>query len=217
MSSGLKRPGEETANIFTHGIGVVLSLIGLVLLLYLSSLQQDIWCLISFSVYGASLIAVYLSSTLYHSSRDPSKRRFFRILDHAAIYLLIAGTYTPFLLVMLRPHWPWTFPYLGLIWSVAGLGVILKILFFDRYQNLAVLSYVVLGWSVVIVLGEIISTVPWGALLGLGLGGLFYSGGVIFYLWEDLPYNHAIWHLFVLGGSLCHYLTIYAYILPTKS
>ena len=204
--------GEEIANGITHGIGTGLSVAGLTLLVVLAALYGDVWRIVSFSIYGSTLIILYLASTLYHSFQHPRVKRIFRTIDHASIYLLIAGTYTPFLLVSMRGAWGWTL--LVVVWGLALLGVGFKVLFTHRFQKLSVLAYILMGWISVIALKEALNTIPTGGLVLMAVGGVVYTVGVIFYAWKKLPYGHAIWHLFVLGGSMCHYLAVLFYLLP---
>ena len=203
---------EEIANSITHGIGTGLSVAGLTLLVVLATLYGDKWQIISFSIYGTTLIILYLASTLYHSFQHPPVKRVFRIIDHAAIYLVIAGTYTPFLLVKMRHIWGWT--WLVIIWTLALLGVVYKTFFINRFEILAVVSYALMGWMGLIILQELLTTVAIGSMIWLGVGGAFYTIGIIFYAWDKIPYNHTIWHLFVLSGSACHYFAILLYISP---
>lgn len=204
--------GEEIANSVTHGIGAALGVAALVMLVVLAALQGDPWRVVSFSIYGGTLIVLYLTSTLYHSLQHPRAKAVFRVMDHATIYLLIAGTYTPFLLVSLRGAWGWTL--LGLIWGLALLGIGYQVLSAGRQGTLSVLSYILMGWLCVIALGELLANVPVGGLIWLAIGGVLYTTGVIFYSWQRLPYNHAIWHLFVLGGSIAHFFSMLFYVLP---
>ncbi len=204
--------GEEIANGITHGLGAGLSVAGLTLLVVLAALYGDVWRVVSFSIYGSTLIILYLASTLYHSFQHPRVKRVFRIIDHASIYLLIAGTYTPFLLVSMRGAWGWTL--LVVIWGLALLGIGFKVLFTHHFQKLSTLAYVLMGWLCVIALKEALVSIPPGGLIWLAVGGVVYTVGVVFYVWKKLPYNHAIWHLFVLGGSMCHYFAILFYLLP---
>jgi len=203
--------GEEIANSVTHGIAAGLSVAGLTLLVVLSVLYGDVWRVISFSVYGSTLILLYLASTLYHGFQHPRVKRIFRMIDHASIYLLIAGTYTPFLLVSMRGAWGWTL--LAVIWGLALLGIGFETLFIDRFRRLSTLAYVLMGWMGVIAVKEMLDVVPPGGLVLLAAGGVTYTAGVIFYVWHKLPYHHAIWHLFVMGGSICHYFAILLYLL----
>ena len=204
--------GEEIANSITHGIGAGLSVAGLIVLVVLAVGHGDVWQIVSFSIYGSSLIILYLASTLYHSFQNPRVKRVFRIIDHASVHLLIAGTYTPFLLVSLRGAWGWTL--LAIIWGLALLGIGFEALFIGRFRKISTLSYVLMGWLGVVALKQMLVSVPTGGLVWLAVGGVLYTVGVIFYVWRKLPYNHATWHLFVLAGSVCHYLAILLYLLP---
>ncbi|MDY6876537.1 MAG: hemolysin III family protein [Chloroflexota bacterium] len=205
--------GEEIANGITHGIGTGLSVAGLTLLVVLAVLYGDGWRIVSFSIYGSTMVILYLASTLYHSFQNPRVKRVFRIIDHASIYLLIAGTYTPFLLVGIRGTWGWTL--LVVIWGLALLGIGFKALFINRFQKISTLFYVLMGWLCVIAWKETLGAIPTGGLILLAAGGVIYTTGIIFYAWKKLPYSHAIWHVFVLGGSVCHYFAILLYLLPT--
>ncbi|ACF14823.1 channel protein, hemolysin III family [Chloroherpeton thalassium ATCC 35110] len=202
--------GEEIANGITHGVGTVLSIIGLILLVRLANEFGDVWWMVSFCIYGGSMILLYLTSTLYHSIQNPKVKYFFRILDHANIYLLIAGTYTPLLLVSLGGAWGWTM--LILIWLIAIAGMSLTSLFMKRFQKFSVATYIFMGWIGIFVLYKLPEFMPITGLFWIGAGGLFYTIGVIFYVWKKLPYHHAIWHVFVLGGSACHYIAIFNYL-----
>jgi len=205
---------EELANTITHGIGVGLSIAGLVLLVVRAAMHGDAWQVVSFAIYGSSLIMLYLASTLYHGFRSEGLKRVFRLLDHSAIYLLIAGTYTPFVLVTLRGPWGWTL--FGIIWGLAILGVTFKLIFGHKYEILSTIFYVAMGWVVIIAIKPLIAALPAGGLAWLVAGGLAYTGGVIFYAWEKLPFNHAIWHGFVLAGSLFHFFTVWWYVCPVS-
>ena len=197
---------EEIANSVTHGIGAGLSVAGLTLLVALAAIYGDVWRVVSFSIYGSSLVILYLASTLYHSFQNPRIKRMLRVLDHASIYLLIAGSYTPFLLVSMRDAWGWTL--FGVVWGLALLGVVFKVFFIGRYEVVATAAYVLMGWLCVIAFKEMLVKLPPGGMTFLIIGGVVYTAGVIFYAWEKLPYNHAIWHLFVLGGSICHFFAV---------
>jgi hemolysin III len=212
ISTGLYSSGEEIANSITHGVGVGLSIAGLIVLVVLGALYGDAWHVVSFSIYGGSLVLLYLASTLYHSFRKPKLKRAFRIVDHASIYLLIAGTYTPFMLVSLRGTWGW--PLFGVIWGLALLGIGFKIFFINRFVVLSTIVYVLMGWLSVFALEQMLATISAGGVAWLLAGGISYTLGVIFYAWQKLPYNHMIWHLFVLGGSICHYFSILLYVAP---
>lgn len=198
--------GEEIANSITHGIGAGLSIAGLTVLVVLAAIYGDIWKVISFSIYGSTLVILYLASTLYHSFQNPRVKSLFQIFDHSAIYLLIAGTYTPFLLVSLRGPWGWSL--LAVVWGLAILGIGFKALFIKRFHVASTLGYILMGWLGVIVIRQMLQAVPTGGLLWLAAGGVFYTIGVIFLAWKRIPYNHTIWHFFVMGGSLCHFLAV---------
>lgn len=204
--------GEEIAHAVTHGIGAALSVAGLTLLVVLAVLHGDIYQMVSFSIYGATLFVLYLASTLYHSFQHPEVKHVFRILDHMAIFLLIAGTYTPFLLVGIRGPWGWTL--LVIIWGMAILGIAFKVLFIRHFERVSVLAYVLMGWLGVVAFRELWTSIPTGGLVWLGMGGAAYTIGILFYAMEKKRYSHAIWHLFVLGGSICHYLAILLYLAP---
>jgi hemolysin III len=202
--------GEETANSITHGIGVLFSIVALVILIIQAKRYGDIWHLVSYSVYGSSLILLYMSSTLYHSFSNLQIKNLFARFDHVAIFLLIAGTYTPILLTSIRGVWGWTL--FGIIWSIALIGAIIRSIFLHRFRKLMVVIYLLMGWMFVLAGEQIYMKLSAASLIFLGLGGIAYSAGVIFYMWRKLPYSHGIWHLFVLAGSVLHFFAIY-YIL----
>lgn len=204
--------GEEIANSITHGIGAVLAISGLVVLVSFASLRGDAWHIVSCSIFGATLVLSYLSSTLYHSIPLVKTKQILRTIDHSAIYLLIAGTYTPFMLVNLRGPWGWSI--FAAIWGIALAGIIMKATIFSRIRNLSTILYVAMGWIVVIAIKPIIGALEPGGLLLLVLGGVAYTAGIIFYAWKALPYSHAIWHLFVLAGSIFHFFAILFYVIP---
>src|SRR5215472_11878877 len=206
---------EEIANTVTHGIGLLLSIAGLVVLLALAILHGTVWHIVSCSIYGATLICLYSASTFYHASVSPRLKRALKILDHSAIYLLIAGTYTPFLLLNLR--WPWGWSLLGVIRSLAVAGIILKFWLVDHWELASTAVYVLMGWLVLIATRPVLAHLPSATLLWLLAGGLFYSAGVIFYLWKRLPYSHTVWHVFVLAGSTCHYFAVLRSILGPRA
>lgn len=204
--------GEEIASAITHGIGTAFSIVGLTLLLVWAAHLEDWWRVVSVSIYGGALVFLYLASTLYHAIQHLTTKRVFHILDHVGIFLLIAGTYTPILLIKLRDWQGWLF--LGLIWGLALVGASIKAFFMGRYVNLSTFAYVAMGWSSLFLVKALAAAVGMGGMAWLVAGGLSYSLGVIPFLWERLPFNHAIWHLFVIGGSVCHYVLICQYILP---
>ena len=203
---------EEVINSVTHGIGLVLSLAGLVVLVVLASLKGDGLRVACSSVFGLSLTLLYAASTLYHSLRSPRAKHIFKIIDHAAIYVLIAGTYTPFTLISLRGFWGWTL--FALVWGLAVFGVFFKIFHVDKFQFVSTLIYLAMGWMCLVAIKPILSMLPSGGLMWLFAGGMFYTVGVVFFAWKRIPYNHAIWHLFVMAGSLCHYFAVLFYVLP---
>lgn len=203
---------EELANAVTHGIGAILSLAGLVVLIVLAVLRGSAWHILACAIYGASLLCLYTASTLYHSVVSPRLKRALRIFDHSAIYLLIAGTYTPFLLINLRGPWGWTL--FGIVWSLALAGVFFKFRFTGRFEAVSVALYLAMGWLIVIAARPALSHISQPTLLWLLAGGVAYSLGVIFYLAQRIPFHHAIWHLFVLGGSVCHYIAVLSTVLP---
>lgn len=206
--------GEEIVNSVTHGIGAVLSVAGMTVLLVLSVLFGSVAHIVSFSIYGASLVIMYVASTLYHSFQHPRVKRVFKIIDHSAIFVLIAGTYTPFLLVGIPGVWGWTL--LAVVWTIALLGVTFKALFIGRFEFLSVMTYILMGWLAVVATRELIAHIPVGGLIWLTVGGVIYTLGVIFYALWKIPYTHAIWHLFVLAGSACHYFAVLFYLAPGR-
>jgi len=212
MSPGRYSVGEEIAHAVTHGVGLLLSIGGLAVLVAFSSLYGDAWHIISTSIYGATLILLYASSTLYHGIPHPKAKQVLRRFDHAAIFLLIAGTYTPYTLVSLRGGWGWTL--FGLVWGIAIAGMVLELVCKKRYQRLSITLYLGLGWLVLIAIKPMLTSVEAGGLLLLLAGGLCYSLGVIFYVWKTLAYHHAIWHVFVLTGSGLHFFSVLFYVVP---
>ena len=206
--------GEEIANSITHGIGTALSIAGLVILIIVAESYENIWHIVSFSIFGSTLIILYLTSTLYHSIQRPSGKKILKTMDHSAIFLLIAGTYTPFLLVSLRGVWGWSL--FGVIWGLAVVGIVIKSVYISKFQKASVVIYILMGWLIIIAFRELLNHLHFTSLIFLIVGGLFYTTGVIFYVWRKLPYNHAIWHLFVLGGSIFHYFSV-LYSLQTKN
>ena len=200
---------EELANSITHGIGFLLSVAGLVVLVVSASMQGDPYRVVSYSIYGASLVILYLASTFYHSFHAPRLKHYLRILDHCAIYLLIAGTYTPFALLNLRGPVGWTM--FGTIWGLAVIGIILKFWHVAKFPILTPLIYIAMGWIVVFAMKPTLAAVAPGGIGLLVAGGVTYTVGVIFYALEKMPYNHAIWHLFVMTASALHFFAIFYY------
>lgn len=199
--------GEEIVNSITHGIGALLSIVALIILIVVADQYGDIWHVVSFSIYGSTLILLYLSSTLYHSFTNPKIKNIFARFDHISIFLLIAGTYTPILLTSLRGVWGWTL--FVIIWTIALAGAIIRSIFLHRFRKLMVTIYLAMGWMAILAAKQIYVSMPGISIWFLVLGGLAYSGGVVFYNWRKLPYSHGIWHLFVLAGSILHFFAIY--------
>lgn len=203
---------DELLSSWTHGIATALSVVGTVVLIVAASRLGDVWKIVSFSVFGASLILLYLASTLYHSAKHPHLREAFKMLDHCAIFMLIAGTYTPFLLVNMRGPVGWTL--FGIIWGLAFTGVALKLIYGDRYKLARVFIYLAMGWLIVFASSTMVENLSQQALYLTVAGGIIYTVGVVFYLFQRIPFNHAIWHLFVMGGSICHFYAVYYGVLP---
>lgn len=202
---------EEVANSVSHGIGLVFGIVGLVLLLMQAVGQgADGLAITSYSLYGGSIILLFLASTLYHAIPSPRAKPWLKKFDHCAIYVLIAGTYTPFLLVGLNS--PLAHGLMVVIWGMALLGVIFKLAFAHRFEALSLITYLVMGWLSLVVIYQLAMTLSVGGVTLLAVGGAIYTLGVIFYACNRIPYNHAIWHGFVLGGSVCHFLAIYLYV-----
>jgi len=203
---------EETAHVLTHAIGLMLSVAGLVVLVVLASLRGDAWHVVSASIYGTTLILLYGASTVYHALPPSRAKGAWRLLDHSAIYLLIAGTYTPFTLVNLRGGWGWSL--FGVVWGLATVGVVFENVATQRSRMISLVLYVGLGWLVAIAVKPFLNAVDTGGVILVALGGLAYTGGIVFYRWRELPYNHALWHAAVLVGSACHFFAILFYVMP---
>jgi hemolysin III len=202
-------PGERF-NSISHLIGAVAALAGLVVAVVVAARQGDPWKIVSFSVYGTTLFFLYTVSTLYHSLTGRAKR-IFRKLDHYSIYFLIAGTYTPFTLVTLRDGWGWTI--FGVIWGLVVVGIVLESLPQTGNRILSLGVYILMGWLILLVLKPLLQVLPWAGFVWLLMGGVFYTGGVVFYLFDEkIRHFHGIWHLFVLAGSVSHYVTILFYV-----
>ena len=203
---------EELVNTLTHGTGALLSAAGFAVLVFLAYRHGSMLHIVSCGIFGATLVLLYTASTLYHSVRSPRLKHILKIVDHSCIYLLIAGTYTPFTLVTLQGSWGWTL--FGLIWVLAAAGIVFQIFFVYRFKILATIAYVLMGWLAVFAVKPLLDALPAGGFAWLLAGGLAYTVGALFYLIKRLPYNHAIWHLFVLGGSTCHYVAVLLYVVP---
>ena len=208
-------PREELANAVTHGFGLALSVGGLALLVTAAALRGDAWHVTSAAIFGATLVLLYTTSTLYHSFRAADAKRLLRKFDHAAIFLLIAGSYTPFLLVTLRGTLGWWL--FGIVWGLAAAGIALKFWFAGKYRVISTLIYLAMGWLVLTAVRPLALALGPQALWLLLGGGLCYTGGTVFYLWKRLPYHHAVWHLCVLAGSACHWAAVYRGVLPRGS
>ncbi|GKX57521.1 UPF0073 inner membrane protein YqfA [Leminorella grimontii] len=214
MSSTVKQGysvAEEIANSISHGVGLILGIVGLVLLLTQAVANEaGSLAITSYSLYGGSIILLFLASTLYHAVSNQAAKRRLKVFDHCAIYLLIAGTYTPFLLVGLNSSL--SRGLMAVIWSLALIGVIFKLAFTHRFKVVSLVTYLGMGWLSLVVIYQMVTTLSAGAVSLLAVGGIVYTLGVIFYVNKRIPFNHAIWHGFVLGGSVCHFLAIYLYI-----
>ncbi|MGE5345546.1 MAG: PAQR family membrane homeostasis protein TrhA [Acidithiobacillales bacterium] len=207
---------EEIANAVTHGVGAGIFAAGAALLVTMAALRGDARHVVACSVYAATLVLFYTISTLYHAVRGPRVKRVFRILDHAAIYLLIAGTYTPFVLVTLRGAWGWSL--FGLVWGLAVLGIVFKSLWTGRLPVLSTALYVVMGWCIVVAWKPLVAALPPGGVAWLVAGGLVYSAGVVFYaLDRSFHWAHPVWHVFVLAASACHFIAVLLYVVPPRA
>lgn len=207
-------PTEERFNIISHAIGFVLSIIALILLILKASAFGNVWSTISVSIFGVSLIALYAASTLYHSAIQKELRYRLKIFDHSAIYVLIAGTYTPFTLITLNGTTGWL--VFGVSWGMALIGIILKLFFTGKYNFISTLMYILMGWMIVFAIKPLIDSLPFDGILWLLAGGISYTIGAILYSIERIKFNHAIFHIFVLIGSFCHFYSVYYYVLPSR-
>ena len=210
MTRKIQSPREELINSITHGIGLLLSIFGTAMLVMPASVRGDIKRIICFSIYGSSLIIMYVASTLCHSFPAGRSKNIFTLIDYSAIYLLIAGTYTPLVLISLMGVWGWSF--FGMIWAMALTGIAVTLILRERAQALAIVIYLLMGWLGLIAIPHIVKNISFSAIVLLVTGGILYSLGIIFYRWEKLSFHHAIFHIFVLGGSLCHYFAILFYV-----
>ncbi len=203
---------EEIANSITHGIGIVLAVAGLGVLTAFAGKLGNAWHVVGCSIYAATMILLFTASTLYHAIPMPRAKSVLQVLDHSAIYLLIAGTYTPFTLVNLQGPWGWTL--FGVVWGMALIGILLEVLPGRRRTGISLALYVIMGWCVIAAGRTLLATVAPGGLILLILGGITYTAGIGFYAWHRLPYHHAIWHGFVLVGAMLHFLAILFYVIP---
>ncbi|MCP4500855.1 MAG: hemolysin III family protein [Deltaproteobacteria bacterium] len=206
-------PSEEALNVLTHGGGLILGIVGAALALAEASTPAQWW---SLSIYSATLVLLFSASTLYHFFHHHKVKPWLQKLDHAAIYLFIAGSYTPFLLLALKDS-SFKIPLLAIVWSLAVLGVFFKMRSGDRYSKVGLATYLTMGWLMIVVIKDIIAALPNPALALLVVGGLCFTGGLVFYANEKIRFNHAIWHLFVLAGVACHFVSIYSYILAPQA
>jgi hemolysin III len=203
---------EERINIGSHATGFVLSVVALVLLVRHAAIYGNAWHVVSFSIFGVSLMVLYAASTVYHSAKNPRFRRKMRIVDHASIYILIAGTYTPFTLVTLHGVTGWV--VFGVTWGMAVTGIILKLFYTGKYDSLSTVMYVFMGWIIVFAIKPLINNLASDGLFWLVAGGMAYTTGAILYSIKKIKFNHAIFHVFVLAGSFCHFVAVYFYVLP---
>ncbi|MFD2914431.1 PAQR family membrane homeostasis protein TrhA [Psychroserpens luteus] len=206
----IQTPFEERLNAWSHGVGAAFGILGLVLLVFSLKAQMP-YALFSVIIYGLSIIILFLASTFYHAVRGEKRKHYFRVVDHISIYLLIAGTYTPVLLIALPDSHGWTLFYT--VWGIAAFGVILKLFFTGRFETFSTLLYLVMGWLIVFDFSTLADRMPTNGLYLLFAGGAFYTLGIVFYVIDKIPYNHVIWHLFVLGGAICHFFMVYGYVI----
>jgi len=205
---------NEIANSVTHGLGALLAIAALVLLVVFANIYGNVWHLVSFSIYGSTLVILYMSSTLYHSIQIPRIKSILRVIDHSAIYILIAGTYTPFTLVTLREGQGWVL--FGIVWGLALAGIIYKTFFINRFEVISTLFYPLMGGLIIFFIRDLQANLALPGVILLAAGGVSYIFGMLFYAAKDKLLMHAIWHLFVLGGSVCHFFAILFYVLPLK-
>lgn len=205
---------EEVANAVTHGIGAVLSAVALVLLIVFSSMKGTAWHVVSFTIYGITMLMLYTNSTLVHALKEGKAKDLFEFFDHSSIYLFIAGTYTPFLFVAVRGTLGWTL--FGIIWGIALAGVIFKAFFTKKFLFMSTIFYIAMGWLIVTAWRPLVVAIPTGGIVLLVAGGLMYTLGTLFYVWRGFPFHHAIWHLFVLAGSILHFFAVIVYLTPLR-
>lgn len=202
---------EQIANSVIHGIGLVAAIIAGSVLVTLTAQVAGVREVVSVAVFSVTAVLLFTASTLYHSIPHPRAQHVLKVLDHCAIFLLIAGTYTPFTLVGLRGGWGWGL--FALVWTLAVLGIAIKLFFTGRFRVVSTLVYVAMGWVVVVAIGPLLERVPPDTIAWLVAGGVLYTGGAVFYLWRRVPYNHAIWHAFVLAGCVCHFVAVFTQVL----
>ncbi len=204
--------GEEIAHSITHGVGMLLGIAALVLMVVFAAMKGSAIHVVSCAIYGATLVMLYTSSTFYHALPRGTAKRVFGILDHASIFLLIAGTYTPFALVSLQGGLGWSI--FGIVWGLAIAGVLLEAISLGRARKLQLALYVLMGWGIVAAIKPLVRELETGGMAFLIAGGVAYTLGVVFYLWRRLPFHHAVWHVFVLAGSICHFFSVFLYVIP---
>ena len=206
--------GEDLANAISHGRGAGLSVAALVLCVVQAARHGTAAGVVGASIYGATLIVLYTMSTLYHAITNQSARKVLRVFDHVSIYLLIAGTYTPITLVTIRGAMGWVI--FGVVWGMAVLGIVLNSVSIEKFKKFSIVSYIMIGWAVVIGMRQVIENMPKNGLVFLVIGGVLYTVGIIFYALKKVKYMHSVWHLFVLAGSIMHFFCVYLYVLPTR-
>ena len=203
---------EEKLNVITHALGFFLGVIAMALMIIKASLYGTAIDIVSVAIYGFTLAVLYFASTAYHMAKEEKIRYRLNIFDHVSIFLLIAGTYTPFTLITL--HGPWGWSIFGVVWGIAFAGIIMKIFFTGRFNLLSTILYVAMGWIMIVAIVPLVRALPLAGLIWLFAGGLSYTLGAVVFLMDKVPYNHAIFHVFVLMGSICHFVAIYWYVLP---
>lgn len=204
--------GEEIAHAITHGVGVLGSMAALVLMVVKAVQNGSAQLIVGVSIFGASLIILYLSSTLYHALTPPKAKRVFELMDHGAIYLLIAGTYTPFTLAVLPAGWGWSI--FGISWGLAVMGIIYEVVLLRPSKKLSLMFYLLMGWLMIIAIKPMTGAMAPQGLAWIAVGGVAYTGGAVFYAWRGFPYHHAVWHVMVLAGSFAHFICVYKYVIP---
>lgn len=204
--------GEEIANSITHGIGIALSIAALVLLIVFASLEGNAWHIVSFTLFGTTMVLLYTSSTLLHSLPEGKAKDVFEILDHSSIYFFIAGTYTPFLFVVVQGMAGWTL--FAIVWGLAIGGTIFKIFFVKKFLFISTILYIIMGWLIIFTWGPLKEQLHVNGIILLVVGGILYTVGAIFYMWRWFKYHHALWHLFVLAGTILHFFCVILYVLP---
>lgn len=207
--------GEELFNAISHGVGAGLAIAACVLLTVFAALYGDVWCVVSCSIYGAMLIVLYVMSTIYHALRVEKAKRIFQVIDHCSIFLLIAGTYTPYTLVTLRREGAWGWTLFGVVWGMAALGIVLNAVDMNRFKKFSMVCYIGMGWAIVMAFGPLLKVFDTTGLWLLIGGGILYTVGAVLYgIGKKVRYMHSVWHLFVLGGSILHFFSVLFYVLP---